>query len=261
MASTGWFSKRMSSQFTNQIAFVQGASRGIGFALVDRLLARGARVYASCREPEQADQLQALAAQNDALRVVRLNVEDEATVEQAARYVADQVDRVHLLMNVAGLLHDGALKPEKKLSMVEPAHLHRVFAVNAFGPLLVAKHFSHLLIHDEPAVLANLSARVGSIGDNRLGGWYAYRASKAAQNMFTANLAIELARRGKNLSVIALHPGTVETDLSAPFRARVPSERLFDVCRAADQLLAIVDRTTPEHTGRFYAWDGSEIPW
>ena len=111
------------------------------------------------------------------------------------------------------------------------------------------------------AAFTAISARVGSIADNRLGGWYAYRASKAAQNMFTKNLAIELGRRAKNLCVLALHPGTVDTGLSAPFQKNVPEEKLFSVERAAGQLLAIVRRATPAETGRFYAWDGAEIPW
>ena len=165
------------------------------------------------------------------------------------------------MINVAGLLHDGELGPEKKLDHVRPEHLARVFAVNAFGPLLVSKHFAPLLTHGERAVLANLSARVGSIGDNRLGGWYAYRASKAAQNMFTRNVAIELGRRSKQLVVLALHPGTVATDLSAPFSRRVPAGKLFDVERGARQLLAVIDGASPDDTGRFFAWDGQQIEW
>jgi NAD(P)-dependent dehydrogenase (short-subunit alcohol dehydrogenase family) len=242
-------------------ALIQGASRGIGLELTRLLLERGARVVATCRAPERADALASLGVTHDGLRVVRLDVEDEASIADAAARVRAAAPRLHLLMNVAGILHDGPLGPEKKLDEVDPANLHRVFAVNAFGPLLVAKHFAPLLRHDEPAVLANLSARVGSIGDDRLGGWYAYRASKAAQNMFTKNLSIELGRRAKNLTVVALHPGTVDTGLSAPFTSRVPPDKLFSPARAARQLLAIVDGVTPEDTGRFFAWDGQEIPW
>jgi len=245
-----------------KIALIQGASRGIGLALTRQLLARGDRVFATCRDPDRADALASLALADSRLSVVRLDVEDEASVREAAAAVGEQTERLHLLMNVAGLLHDGdALGPEKKLADVEPPNLHRVFAVNAFGPLIVAKHFAPLLAHDEPAVLANLSARVGSIGDNRLGGWYAYRASKAAQNMFTANLAIELGRRAKQLAVIALHPGTVDTRLSEPFTGRLPPERLFTPERAARQLLSICDGVGPDDTGRFFAWDGAPIEW
>jgi NAD(P)-dependent dehydrogenase (short-subunit alcohol dehydrogenase family) len=110
-------------------------------------------------------------------------------------------------------------------------------------------------------VLAHVSARVGSIEDNRLGGWYAYRASKAAQNMFTRTLAIELARRAPNVICLALHPGTVDTALSRPFQGSFAAERLFDPKRAADQLLGVIDSCTREDSGRFLAWDGQPIPW
>ena len=143
----------------------------------------------------------------------------------------------------------------------DPAVLRHVFEVNAFGPLVVAKHFLPLLKHSERAVLANLSARVGSIGDNRLGGWYAYRASKAAQNMFTRNLSLELARRAPKVICVALHPGTVDTELSKPFQGGVSPDRLFDADRAARQLLEVIDGLRPEQTGRFLAWDGTTIPW
>lgn len=242
-------------------AFVQGASRGIGHAMVKQLLAEGWHVVGTCRDPARADALRALAAKADSLRVLPLDVSVEASIENFANEVASIHDRLHLLINVAGVLHTADIAPEKKLEQVSPRALSQVFAVNAFGPLLVAKHFAPFLIHRERAVLANVSARVGSIGDNRLGGWYAYRASKAAQNMFTKNLSIELARRAKHLSVIALHPGTVSTELSAPFTRRRSPDSLFSVERAAAQLLTIMNKVTPEQSGQFFAWDGTEIPW
>jgi NAD(P)-dependent dehydrogenase (short-subunit alcohol dehydrogenase family) len=160
------------------------------------------------------------------------------------------------------VLHDGPeIRPEKKLEDAHPERLRPVVEVNASGPLLVAKHFLDLLRHDERAVLANVSARVGSVGDNRLGGWYVYRASKAAQNMFTRNLAIELGRRAPNVICLALHPWTVDTDLSRPFQRNVPAERLFDANRAADQLLGVIDSCTRDDSGHFLAWDGQPIPW
>ena len=113
----------------------------------------------------------------------------------------------------------------------------------------------------ERAVFASISARVGSIGDNRLGGWYAYRGSKAAQNMFTKTLAIEWARSRRNVICVALHPGTTDTDLSRPFQANVPPQKLFSTERTVAQLLAVIDRLTPADSGRFLAWDGTEIAW
>ena len=246
-------------------ALVQGASRGIGLEFVRQLLAQPAvgRVFAGCRAPDRADELVALAVSESRLQVVPLDVTDEASIARASATVAGATDRLHLVLNCAGILHGGAaaLAPEKRLADVRPEALAASFAVNAFGPLLVAKHFERLLAHRERAVFASISARVGSIGDNRLGGWYAYRGAKAAQNMFTRSLAIEWSRSRRNVVCVALHPGTTDTGLSRPFQANVPPDRLFSPERSVSHLLDVIDRLTPADTGRFYAWDGSEIPW
>jgi NAD(P)-dependent dehydrogenase (short-subunit alcohol dehydrogenase family) len=142
---------------------------------------------------------------------------------------------------------------------LDHASLTRLFAVNAIGPALVAKHFVPLLPREGRGVLAALSARVGSIGDNRLGGWYGYRASKAALNMLVRTLAIELARTRKEAICVTLHPGTVDTGLSKPFQKAVPPERLFTPDRSAAHLLDVLDSLTPAQTGRCFAWDGKEI--
>lgn len=249
----------------NLVAVVQGASRGLGLAFAGVLAsdARYRRVFATCREPAGATALRALAeGSGGRVAILRLDVTDEASIRAAASEVASLAPRAHLVVNAAGLLHEGeAVAPEKKLGHVTPDALARVFAVNAFGPLLVAKHFEGLLVHEERSVLANVSARVGSIGDDRAGGWYAYRASKAAQNMFTKNLSIEMARKRGGPIVVALHPGTVDTDLSRPFQRNVPPEKLFDADRAARQLLGIVDSLEPEESGAFFAWDRQPVPW
>jgi NAD(P)-dependent dehydrogenase (short-subunit alcohol dehydrogenase family) len=250
----------------NRVAFVSGASRGLGLAFARALLERGDvdRVVAGSRDPAASEGLARLRAQHDgAVLSVRLDVCDEATIAAAAVRTAETCGpRLHWLINCAGVLHEGeALRPERRLEDVDPGALHAVFAVNAFGPLLLAKHFVALLRHDERAVLANVSARVGSIGDNRRGGWYAYRASKAAQNMFTRTLATELARRAPNVVCLALHPGTVDTSLSRPFQRSVPAGSLFTPERAAAQLLDVIDACTAKDSGRFLAWDGQSIPW
>lgn len=224
------------------------------------LLERGETVIATSREPSTSSTLRELQrAHGDRLLMVRLDLEDEASVEAAATTVAERHPELGVLMNVAGLLHDGPRGPERRIREIDPAWLHRTYAVNAVGPLLVAKHFAALLQHDGRAVLANVSARVGSIEDDRMGGWYGYRASKAAQNMFTKNLSIELTRRFPELVVLALHPGTVDTELSAPFQRG--AKTLFPVERAARQLLRIVDEASPAQNGSFIAWDGQPIPW
>jgi NAD(P)-dependent dehydrogenase (short-subunit alcohol dehydrogenase family) len=246
-------------------ALVQGASRGIGLEFVRQLLAQPAvgGVFAGCRAPDQADELVALAANDPRLQVVPLDVAEEASIAAASATVAGATDRLHLVLNCAGILHGGAaaLAPEKRLADVRPEALAASFAVNAFGPLLIANHFEQLLAHRERAVFASISARVGSIGDNRLGGWYAYRGAKAAQNMFTKTLAIEWARTRRNVVCVALHPGTTDTGLSRPFQANVPPDKLFSPERTVRQLLEVIDRLTPAETGRFVSWDGSEIRW
>lgn len=244
---------------------IQGASRGIGAAFCSALAGSPAvgRVVATSRDPDASDALESVRREiGERLVTVPLDVTREDTIETAASAVADQVDTLSLIINCAGLLHDGEdMQPERRLSEVTPDTLQRSFAVNAWGPLLVAKYFARFLPRRERAVYASLSARVGSIGDNGLGGWYAYRAAKAAQNMFTKNLSIELPRRRRGTLVVALHPGTVDTGLSAPFQSRVPDEQLFDAPRAARQLLAVIDGLGKDDNGGFFAWDGRPIPW
>jgi NAD(P)-dependent dehydrogenase (short-subunit alcohol dehydrogenase family) len=244
---------------------VQGASRGLGLAFVRTLLARQdvRTIFASARTPERSPDLSALCERHAGrLHAITLDVRDEASIERAAARVGESSPRLHLVLNVAGVLHDAeGLHPEKKLGDVDPNLLRRAFEVNAFGPLLVAKHFVPLLRHGERAVLANLSARVGSIGDNRLGGWYAYRASKAAQNMFTRTISIELARRSPNVCCVALHPGTVDTDLSRPFQRGVPAGKLLPADHAAARLLAVIDGLGPQDSGGFFDGEGRAIPW
>jgi len=256
----------MPSSFTSGCnVLIQGSSRGIGLEFVRQLLrdATPGHVFAACRAPQAASSLVELAAQDPRLRLVELDVTSETSIRAAAASVAAEVPRLHLVVNCAGLLHDRAagIAPEKRLADVESDALMASFAVNAAGPLLVARYFEPLLAHAERAVFASISARVGSIGDNRLGGWYAYRGAKAAQNMFTKTLAIEWARSRRNVICVALHPGTTDTELSRPFQANVPPQKLFSVERTVAQLLAVIDRLTPADSGRFLAWDGTGVTW
>lgn len=246
--------------------FIQGASRGIGLGFARRLLDADhvACVYASARDPQRSDALVELErAHPDRLKLVALDVTDESTIAKAAQRVRDEVGELHFLFNVAGILHDAStgLKPEKSLRDLDPANLHQIFGVNAFGPILMAKHFHSLFRHGRRAVWANMSARVGSIGDNYLGGWYGYRASKAALNQFTRTMSIEMGRKAPETVVVALHPGTVDTALSEPFQGNVKPEKLFSVERAVDQLLDVLDGLGPDDTGGFFAWDGQAIEW
>ncbi len=245
-------------------ALIQGASRGIGLEFTRALVAdnRYRRVVATCRDPHRAAALARLCENSHGrLLVFRLDVTQEESIEAAAVATAELETPVRLIINSAGILHDNGLRPERRLADIEPDAIQQVFAVNALGPLLVAKHFSPLFDRRARAVLANLSARVGSIEDNGLGGWYSYRASKAAQNMFTRNLSVELKRRYQGVICVALHPGTVDTRLSKPFQRNVPEHKLFSVERAANQLIDVINGLQPSDNGRFYGWDGAEIAW
>jgi NAD(P)-dependent dehydrogenase (short-subunit alcohol dehydrogenase family) len=190
-----------------------------------------------------------------------LDLSDDGSLERFSAMAARDLLPLRVVINTAGLLHDGALQPEKRLSQVRRQALERSFAVNAFGPLLLAQAIEPALPRDRPVHFASLSARVGSIGDNRLGGWYGYRAAKAAQNQLLRCLALEWERRLPLACVSLLHPGTTATALSEPFRRSVPAEQLFTPERAAHHLLAVIAAQTPAHSGRFLAWDGTLIPW
>ena len=228
---------------------VIGAAGGLGRALAEALVARGeGPVHALSRS---ADPVPGATAG-------RADVSDEAALAAAAAAIRGPVG---LVLVTAGLLQGEAARPERRLAELTPAGLAESFAVNAIGPALAAKHFTPLFPRDRRAVFAALSARVGSIGDNRLGGWWGYRSSKAALNMMVRCLAVELARTHPLAVCAALHPGTVDTDLSRPFQRGVPPERLLTPATSAGRLLAVVAALTPERSGGFFAHDGSDIPF
>lgn len=242
---------------------IQGAARGLGLALVRRLLADQQTVItATARDPQASQALLALRERygESRLYLQPLDITDEDSLIDARRTIGQRHERLDLMMTCAGLLHDDrGLWPEKRLADIDPANLARSFAVNATGPVLMIKHFHDLMTHGNRAVIASLSARVGSISDNGYGGWYAYRAAKAAQNQFTRTASIELARRSKNLICVGLHPGTVDTGLSEPFQKNVPEGQLQSADRAAGHLLGVIAKLNREHSGRVFDWAGKEI--
>ncbi len=247
-----------------KVALVQGASRGIGLAMTKTLLERGdyAKVFASCRQPAAATALGALRSQSPRLRVLDLDVLDERSIAASADAVCEETGQLDLLVNCAGVLHgDDGLRPEKRLADVDSRGIETAFRVNTIGALLVARDFERVLRSSASARFVALSARVGSIGDNHRGGWYAYRASKAALNMVIRTLAIEWARLPKPISCFALHPGTVATELSRPFRKNLSAQQVFDAGEAAEKLLRTIHSLTPAHTGGFFAYDGTKIEW
>ncbi len=226
-------------------AVVIGASGGIGAAFVEALTDEGAfeRIHGFGR-----------SMPGDA----HLDLTDEASIAAAAAIVA-KGPAPTLVIVATGVLHEGDRGPEKSIRELDAAWLARNYAINAIGPALVAKHMLPLMPRAGRAVFAVLSARVGSIGDNRLGGWYGYRASKAALNQLVRTIAIEDKRRNSSGIVVGLHPGTVDTGLSKPFQGNVQPGHLFAPDRGAVQLLDVIDGLKAPDSGKVFAWDGAEI--
>lgn len=222
-------------------AVVIGASGGIGAAIADGLEGFG-----------QFGVVHRLSRSGTGL-----DLEDEASIASAAAQVAKGPPPA-LVFVATGVLHSGK-SPERSYRALSAEHMMRDYRINTVGPALVAKHFAPLFPRQGRSVFAALSARVGSIGDNRLGGWHSYRASKAALNMTLRNLAIELGRTHRELVVAGLHPGTVATDLSAPFQSGVIPGKLFSATQSAERLLAVIDGLTPADSGGVFAWDGARI--
>ena len=230
-------------------AVVIGATGGIGRALVGELARRGGqdRIFALSRRP--------VAAAAPGVIVGRVDLTDEASLRAAAA----EIGEADLVIVASGVLQTDTLKPERSYKALEAEAMLESFRINAVGPALAAKHFLPLMPRGRRGVFAALSARVGSISDNRLGGWHSYRASKAALNMTLANLAIELARERPQAVCVGLHPGTVDTGLSAPFQRNLASGQLFTPAYSATCLLYVLDRLTPGDSGGVFAWDGSRI--
>ncbi|WP_176508032.1 MULTISPECIES: SDR family NAD(P)-dependent oxidoreductase [Pseudomonas] len=242
---------------------VAGASRGIGLALCTALLARDevARLWAVSRNAKGNDDLATLARQHgERLVLMDCDARDERSLATLATELGHTCDHLHLVISTLGILHQEGAKAEKSLTQLDLAGLQVSFATNAFAPILLLKHLLPLL-RKEPATYAALSARVGSIGDNRLGGWYSYRASKAALNQLLHTASIELRRLNPAASVLALHPGTTDTQLSQPFQGNVPAGKLFDPAFAAQCVIEQVGRLGPADSGGFWAWDGRAIEW
>jgi len=219
-----------------QNALIIGASGGIGGALANALEARGTTVMRLSKSGDGLD------------------ITDQASVDRALSATDEHFDYVIV---ASGILSPKGTGPEKSLDAIDAVAMAQVMAINAIGPALILCHAPRLLSRTGRSVVAVLSARVGSIGDNGLGGWYSYRASKAAVNQIVRTAAIEIGRKRKDAIVVALHPGTVETD----FTREYPDHRKVTAAQAAQNLLRVIDELEPEQSGGFYDWSGETVPW
>ena len=195
--------------------------------------------------------------QND----IYLDLEDDHSFASFENKISLYKKPLRLVINTSGFLHSNLIKPEKRLSHINRSNIIKNFTINAIAPILIAKSIEKFIRPDLPFSFASLSARVGSIGDNRLGGWYSYRASKAAQNQFLKTLSIEWRRKFPLSIVSILHPGTCDTKLSKPFQSAVPNDKLFTPSQSCEYLIDIISEQKPSDSGKFLAWDSSIIPW
>ena len=168
---------------------------------------------------------------------------------------------LRLVLNATGRLHSEKLNPEKRLQHINKENLIESFSINAFAPILLAKTIEEFINKELEFNFASISARVGSITDNKTGGWYAYRAAKSAQNQLFKSLSIEWARKYPKAIITLLHPGTVNTNLSKPFHKFVPKDKLFSPQKTSNYMIDILRHQKPVDSGKFIAWDGKEIPW
>ena len=231
-----------------------GASGGLGKAFIEILEQdnRVASIHAFSRRE--------VSGNSDKTSYFYIDLENENSIAQAA-IAASSVAKIDLVIVATGILHDNEIKPEKSFIHLDSSVMTKVFNINSIGPAIIAKHFLPKLRRDAKTVFAVLSARVGSINDNYLGGWASYRASKAGLNMLIKTFAIEQKRIAPKCILTSLHPGTVDTDLSKPYQKNVKKGNLSSARNAASKLISVINNLTYDDTGSFLAWDGNLIEY
>lgn len=241
------------NQFEDLNIVVVGASGKIGTSFIQH--------FESMKQVKQIYSLSRshIASSHSKTKVESIDITDEKTIERASKKIPHQ--SIDLLIISTGILHTETIMPEKNIKELTAEKFHTLFQMNTVGPALVAKHFLDKMRKDRPTITAFLSAKVGSIGDNYLGGWYSYRASKAALNMIIKNLSIEIGRKNKQAAIIGLHPGTVDSPLSKPFQQNVPEGKLFTAEYSTQKMLEVIDQIKPKDTGKTFSWNGEEIPY
>lgn len=232
---------------------VIGASGAIGSAFINVILTKypKSQLYAFSRA--------ALSFEHPCVHSDFIDLKDENSIEKAAQLATSQAPLDWVIVTT-GILHSDYFQPEKSLKELNVTAFQAAFAINTIGPALIAKHFLPGLNRKNRSIFAVLSARVGSISDNRKGGWYSYRASKAALNMLLKTASIETQRINPNAIVVGLHPGTVDSKLSQPFQKFIPTQKIFSPEYAATQLLNVLENLSPQDSGAIWAWDGQIIP-
>ena len=240
-------------------ALILGGKGGIGAAVAETLLQAESTVAVTVTSRDRQWCHESTGDQR--LQRMLVDLEAPQTIGALAEHLKGQATPPNFIFNCTGLLHDESVQPERALKHLSLPQMKAVFGVNTFGVALLLKELLPLFHRKEPAIFASISARVASISDNRLGGWYSYRASKAAQNMIIRTAAIEAKRTHPQVVCVALHPGTVRTPLSDPFTQRKKPHEVFSPQQAAGYLLNVLGDLSPADSGLHFAWDGEVIPW
>lgn len=229
-----------------------GGSGGIGEAFIKHLLtdANTQSIHATYNKHPPS-------VINPRCQWYSLDITDEAAIETFCSKLGD----IDLLINTAGILHNETHQPEKSTRQINAEYFLNSMRINALPTLLIAKYMATHFTHKRPSVFATISARVGSIEENYLGGWYSYRASKSALNMILKTLSIEWKRSLPNVAIAALHPGTTNTQLSRPFQKNVPAGQLFSPEQSVTYMMQVIGQLTPLESGRFWSFDGEQLPW
>lgn len=236
---------------------VLGAGGGLGRAITLELREQypDETIFALSRQPEVS------VPESTDVTYCQVEDYDEKALGDWVREFKNKGEQLRGVVSTIGMLHDEETFPEKKLTDITADNLNKLFSVNAVKPMLAFKAFLPILDRKKTRFWVQLSAKVGSIEDNYLGGWYAYRSSKAGLNMLLKTASIELKRTHKNLTVAAIHPGTTDTRLSEPFQERISTDKLYSPELSAERIVAVVKNLKPEHTGALWHWDGSRLPY
>jgi NAD(P)-dependent dehydrogenase (short-subunit alcohol dehydrogenase family) len=238
------------NKFQKAKVLVVGATGGIGSAFVEKIkqLDNNNVVIEVVRKKQHNHQIE-------------VDMLDEQSMTQCAQEIHNQHGSIDIILNTVGLLHSDDVMPERALKEITQDFLQKTFEANTFIPFMVSKYFIPLLSKENTSLIAFMSARIGSISDNNLGGWYSYRASKAALNMLIKTLSIELSYKNKNAICIGLHPGTVKTNLSDPFSEKIKAYKVFSKEESIDYLVNQINRVDQTFSGKLIDWKGDIIPY
>lgn len=246
-----------------QNAVIIGGGRGIGLGLVKTLLENlpSVQLFVSFFHREKAQGLIELKkSYPERITTFQIDPCSEVEINSMVKQVNDKIQRVDLIVSTIGFLHDKKIKPEKGLRNLNLENLLEYFKVNSISSALIAKCFGPLIDKNLPSCFVSISAKIGSISDNKSGGWHGYRASKAALNMFLKNISLDWKRERKKVVVLAIHPGTTITNLSQPFTKNT-KYHLHSIEETAKNILTVCDGKSLRESGNFYSWDGAELPW